>query len=117
MLGFVYRRRRFLILFGVSLTLMLYTHSWGTFFFAGSAIALIPALMTTEDRRGLLRDAIITFVGAGILYLPWVPTLLYQVAHTAAPWDNAAAVRRAGPDLPQPARRRPDHGAARAQRR
>jgi mannosyltransferase len=88
-LGFVYRRRRFLILFGVSLALMLYTHSWGTFFFAGSAIALIPSLMTSEDRRGLLRDAIITFVGAGILYLPWVPTLLFQVAHTAAPWDNA----------------------------
>ena len=28
------------------------------------------------------------FIGAGILYLPWVPTLLYQAANTAAPWDN-----------------------------
>jgi mannosyltransferase len=88
-LGFVYRRRRYLLLFGLSLTLMLYTHSWGTFFFAGSAISLIPALLASDDRRGLLRDAVITFVGAGILYLPWVPTLLYQVAHTAAPWDTA----------------------------
>lgn len=88
-LGFVYRRRRFLLLFGGALTLMLYTHSWGTFFFAGSAIALIPSLLSSEDRKGLLRDAAITFVGAGILYLPWVPTLLYQVAHTAAPWDSA----------------------------
>ncbi len=68
---------------------MLYTHSWGTFFFAGSAIALIPALLASDDRRGLLRDAVFTFVGAGVLYLPWVPTLLYQVAHTAAPWDSA----------------------------
>jgi mannosyltransferase len=88
-LGFVYRRRRFLFLFGGALTLMLYTHSWGTFFFAGSAIALIPSLLSCDDRRGLLRDAVITFVGAGILYLPWVPTLLYQVAHTAAPWDSS----------------------------
>jgi mannosyltransferase len=88
-LGFVHRRRRFLILFGLSLTAMLYTHSWGTLFFAGSAIALIPSLMSTDDRRGLLRDAVITFVGAGILYLPWLPTLLFQVAHTAAPWATA----------------------------
>jgi mannosyltransferase len=88
-LGFVYRRRRFLLLFGGALTLMLYTHSWGTFFFAGSIISLIPAVMASDDRRGLLRDAAFTLVGAGILYLPWVPTLLYQVAHTAAPWDNA----------------------------
>ncbi len=88
-LGFVYRERRWLILFAVSLTLMLYTHSWGVFFFAGSAISLIPALISTDDRRGLLRDAIFAFVGAGVLYLPWVPNLLYQVAHTAAPWDSS----------------------------
>ena len=87
--GFVYRRRRFLFLFGAGLTLMLYTHSWGTFFFAGSAISLIPTLLASDDRRGLLRDAVITFAAAGILYLPWVPNLLYQVAHTAAPWDSA----------------------------
>jgi hypothetical protein len=87
--GFVYRRRRFLLLFGATLTLMLYTHSWGTFFFVGSAISLIPTLLSTDDRRGLLRDAVITFAAAGILYLPWVPNLLYQVAHTAAPWDTA----------------------------
>jgi len=87
--GFVYRRRKFLFLFAATLTLMLYTHSWGTFFFAGSAISLIPTLLATDDRRGLLRDAAMTFIGAGILYLPWVPNLLYQVAHTAAPWDSA----------------------------
>ena len=87
--GFVYRRRRFLFLFGAMLTLMLYTHSWGTFFFAGSAISLIPTLLASDDRPRLLRDAVITFAVAGILYLPWVPNLLYQVAHTAAPWDSA----------------------------
>jgi hypothetical protein len=88
-LGFIYRRRRFLVLFSVSLALMLYTHTWGTFFFAGSAISLVPALLAAEDRKALLRDAVMAFVGAGILYLPWVPNLLYQVANTAAPWDTA----------------------------
>src|SRR6202042_3494010 len=61
LLGFVYRKRRYLFLFGGALTLMLYTHSWGTFFFIGAAIALIPSLIASEDRRGLLRDAVITF--------------------------------------------------------
>lgn len=89
LLGFVNRRRRFLFLFGGALTLMLYTHSWGTFFFAGSVLALIPSLIASDDRKRLVRDAVITFVGAGVLYLPWVPTLLYQVAHTAAPWDSS----------------------------
>jgi mannosyltransferase len=88
-LAFVYRRRRYLPLFAGALTLMLYTHSWGTFFFAGSLISLVPAVLASDDRRGLLRDAAFAFVGAGILYLPWAPTLLYQAANTAAPWDNA----------------------------
>src|SRR6202012_5931547 len=78
----------YLFLFAGALTVMLYTHTWGTFFFAGSLLALIPALMASDDRRGLIRDAAFAFIGAGILYLPWVPTLLYQAANTAAPWDN-----------------------------
>lgn len=89
LLGFVLRRRRYLVLFTASLALMLYTHSWGTFFFAGSALSLIPALIASDDRRRLLRDAVLAFGAAGVLYLPWVPTLLYQVAHTAAPWDSS----------------------------
>ena len=87
-LGFVYRRRRYLFLFAGALTVMLYTHTWGTFFFAGSVVALLPALIASDDRRGFIRDAAFAFIGAGILYLPWVPTLLYQAANTAAPWDN-----------------------------
>ena len=88
LLGFIYRRRAYLVVFGATLTAMLYTHSWGTFFFAGSAIALIPALVASQERKRLLIDALITYVIAGALYLPWAPTLLFQVAHTAAPWDN-----------------------------
>jgi mannosyltransferase len=87
--GFVYRRRRYLILFSVSLALMLYTQSWGVFFWAGSVIALIPTYLRSDDRRGLLRDAAFAFAGAGILYLPWLPNFLYQARHTAAPWDSS----------------------------
>jgi hypothetical protein len=88
-LGFVQRKRGWLFLYGAMLTAMLYTHSWGGLFFIGSAIAGIPAVLASDNRKQLLIDGVITYFVAGALYLPWLPTLLYQVAHTAAPWDNA----------------------------
>jgi|SRR5579884_30660 len=87
--GFIYGRRKYLVLFAIAQALMLYTHAWGIFFGAGSVIALIPAYRVSEDRRALLRDAVLTYVGAGVLFLPWLPNFIYQATHTAAPWDSA----------------------------
>jgi hypothetical protein len=86
--AFLHRRRAYAIVFAACLTLMLYTHTWGLFFVVGSLAALVPAYMVVEDRRAMLRDALFAFVAAGILYLPWLPTFLYQAAHTAAPWST-----------------------------
>jgi hypothetical protein len=87
--AFIYHRRKYLVLFAVSLALMLYTHAWGLFFWAGAMIALVPVWSASDDRRGLVRDAAIAFIGAGVLFLPWLPNFLYQAAHTGAPWDSA----------------------------
>lgn len=87
--AFVYRRRKYLIVFAVAQAAMLYTHSWGIFFGAGAAIALIPILRVSDERRAIIRDAVLAFAGAGVLFLPWLPTFLYQMAHTGAPWDSA----------------------------
>ena len=86
--AFVNRRRVYVIAFSACLTLMLYTHTWGLFFVVGSLAALVPVYRVADDRRLLLRDALLAFVAAGILYLPWLPTFLYQAAHTAAPWST-----------------------------
>jgi hypothetical protein len=88
--AFVYRRRAFVPAFAVFQALMLYTHSWGIFFGVGAALAIFPIWRATaaDQRRRLLTDAALAFGGAAILYLPWVPTLLYQAKHTAAPWAN-----------------------------
>ncbi len=86
--AFVYRRRGYLVGFALFQLLMLYTHSWGIFYGVGAALALIPIWRTSTDKRGLLTDAALAFGGAALLYLPWVPTLLYQAQHTAAPWAN-----------------------------
>lgn len=88
--AFVYRRRGYLPAFAVLMALMLYTHSWGIFFGVGAALALIPIwrARAAEERGALVKDALLAFGGAAVLYLPWVPTLLYQAQHTAAPWAN-----------------------------
>ena len=65
MLGFVYRRRRCLFAFGGGAGAMLYTHSWGTFFFIGSLISLIPSLLVDRGSKRLMRDAAITFSAPG----------------------------------------------------
>ena len=34
----------------------------------------------------MVRDALLSYGAVGLLYLPWVPTLLAQAKHTGAPW-------------------------------
>ncbi len=86
--AFVYRRRAYLIPFALLQALMLYTHSWGIFYGVAAGLALVPIWRASEQRRALVRDAALGFGGAALLYLPWLPTLLYQTAHTGAPWAN-----------------------------
>jgi 4-amino-4-deoxy-L-arabinose transferase-like glycosyltransferase len=89
--GFVYRRRKYVALFAVSQALMLYTHAWGLFFGAGSLVALIIVyyLSDAQHRQNLIRDGVYAYVGAGVLFLPWLPNFFYQTIHTAAPWDSS----------------------------
>jgi 4-amino-4-deoxy-L-arabinose transferase-like glycosyltransferase len=87
--GFVHRRRGYIPLFVVAQALMLYTHSWGIFFGVGSALTLVLIYWLSDDRDKLPRDAVLAYVAAAVLYLPWLPTFLYQAAHTAAPWDTS----------------------------
>ena len=86
---FAFRRRRYLPLFAVLLALMLYTHNWGLFLGAGLVLALVPCWYVSEVRSSFWKDALIGFGFAGLLYLPWLPTLLHQVQHTGAPWLNS----------------------------
>jgi 4-amino-4-deoxy-L-arabinose transferase-like glycosyltransferase len=86
---FVYGRRRYLPAFSVVLALMLYTHNWAMFVAAGALIGLVPIWLQSDDRRTLVRNALLGFGGALLLYLPWVPTLIHQVLHTGAPWLNS----------------------------
>ncbi|MGI9184244.1 MAG: glycosyltransferase family 39 protein [Solirubrobacteraceae bacterium] len=87
--GFVYRRRRYLILFALAQALMLYTHAWGIFYGVGAGLTFLLVVRASDEPRALWRDGLLAFGAAAVLYLPWLPTLLYQATHTGSPWDSA----------------------------
>jgi hypothetical protein len=87
-------RRTAALGFAVALAGMLYTHNWAVFFglATGAAGLVLLALAAPAERRRLLRTALPAYGGAILLYLPWLPTLLYQVSHTGAPWSQTPDV-------------------------
>ena len=82
--------KRWPIAFGIVLAAELYTHNWALFFgFAlGLAFLTLVWLAPPPERRRRLRDGLLGFGIPALLYLPWLPTLLFQAAHTGAPWSR-----------------------------
>jgi mannosyltransferase len=89
---FVFRRRAFLPLFSLALTALIYAHNWGLFLAVGTIVALVPAWRATPDRRAFVRDVLIAYGTVAVLYAPWLPSLLFQAAHTGAPWSVRPSV-------------------------
>ena len=86
-------RRPWIAGFAVSVAVALYTHNWPIFLTVSAAVAwaVLWWLADSPRRRELLRDGLLGFGGLFLLYLPWIPTTLYQAAHTGAPWADAPA--------------------------
>ncbi|MBA2616289.1 MAG: glycosyltransferase family 39 protein [Actinobacteria bacterium] len=86
--AFVFRRRRYVPVFALVFTLMLYTHNWALFFGAGALAALAVVARQSAAPRLVWKDGALAFGGAAIAFAPWLPTLAYQALHTGAPWSN-----------------------------
>jgi mannosyltransferase len=88
-------RRAPAIGFAVALAAMLYTHNWALFFGAATGVAwlvLIWRARAGQERRRLLHTGLLGYGGAILLYLPWLPTAVYQAAHTGAPWSQSPSL-------------------------
>src|SRR5436190_7915819 len=84
--AYVFGRKQYRIPFGLLLAALLYTHNW-TYFYGLALVGVVAAVWrVTDNRRALLRDVTVGFGVAAVLYLPWVPTLVFQTLHTGAPW-------------------------------
>lgn len=82
-LAFVRGRRAHVVWLGVWLGLLLYTHTWGIFLVAAMAVVWLVLW-----RRGHVggADGVRLAVVLALLYAPWLPSVLFQAANTAAPW-------------------------------
>ncbi|MDQ3978813.1 MAG: glycosyltransferase family 39 protein [Actinomycetota bacterium] len=88
--------RRPQLVLAVATGLTLLTHYWALYLLVATVAALgHVAYHGSEPGRGGARRALLA-IGAGcLLFLPWVPSFLHQLAHTGAPWGRAAGFRTA----------------------
>jgi hypothetical protein len=80
-----------LALVTVAVAALLYTHNWSYYLLATVGIVLLLRAWRGRDasiRRGAWR-VIAAMVVGGLLYVPWLPTVRYQIAHTGTPWGDA----------------------------
>ena len=112
-LAFVRGRRRHVWLLGLWLVLLLYAHNWALFLVAGMGAAW---LWLWREGRVEARDGALLAAGVALAYAPWVPSLLFQAAHTAAPWASRPTPLSLLGDPRRPVRLRRG-AAARARRR
>jgi len=80
-----FRMRRDVLGAVVSFAAVIYTHNWGLYLVGVTAGVLLVWAWRSADRT-LARGVVVSGVGLGILYAPWLPTLSAQVGSTAAPW-------------------------------
>ncbi|HEV3408516.1 MAG TPA: glycosyltransferase family 39 protein [Gaiellaceae bacterium] len=92
--AFVFGRRRYVVLFGVVLAVLLYTHYWAFFFAVGAGAALLFVIQQSRERRLEVRDAIVAFGAAALVFAPWIPMFVYHALHTGAPWSKTPSLAR-----------------------
>jgi mannosyltransferase len=66
---------------------LLLTHYYALYTVAAVAVVLAWYAWRGEEWAGA-RRALVSMVAGSLLFLAWVPVLLYQAAHTGAPWGN-----------------------------
>lgn len=76
--------------------LLLWSHYWGMWLLAAAGIALLWQAVQAH-RRGdrSTRDNVAKVLGAlvvgALTFVPWLPSMLYQSAHTGTPWARPSA--------------------------
>jgi len=70
---------------------LLYSHYWAMWLLAAAAIGLLGKMRQARraghaEARPAQLKVLLAMVAGGVLFLPWVPILLYQGAHTGTPW-------------------------------
>ncbi len=76
-----------LAIVAVLVALSLYTQYWSFYLFA-VVFAVVAWTAWHGQRRKAARSVLVAMVIGALAFLPWVPTFLYQRAHTGTPWGE-----------------------------
>jgi mannosyltransferase len=79
-----------LIGLGVVCGLLMLAHYWSLYLVAGLGACLLVASVWGPV-RARARLALLAVCSGGLLFLPWVPSFLFQAQHTGTPWATAAS--------------------------
>ncbi|MEJ6511445.1 MAG: glycosyltransferase family 39 protein [Actinomycetota bacterium] len=80
--------------FGIAVVgaVLLYTHYWSLWLLGAIGLTALWKMGRAPDsaaRRPWL-GLVLALVAAGIAFAPWLPTMIYQAAHTGTPWAKAS---------------------------
>lgn len=75
---------------------LLWSHYWAMWLLAAVGLALVYRTVIAHragriDDRDRTAKVVVAMVVGLVLFLPWVPSLLYQSAHTGTPWARPSA--------------------------
>jgi hypothetical protein len=75
---------------GVALVsgLLLASHYWAFWLLAATGLLLLLRWWRATDARPATSRAMAAIAAGGVLFLPWVPSFLYQAGHTGTPWGE-----------------------------
>jgi len=80
-----------LVATGLCAALLLYAHYWAIYLVAMTgAWLLFQAWRGPERRRRSARSAFFAMAVGCLLFIPWIPTFVYQSQHTGTPWATPA---------------------------
>lgn len=66
---------------------LLYSHYWSIYLLAAVGVVLVWHAVRGEHALASgARRAIVAMVAGGLLFIPWLPVMLYQSTHTGTPW-------------------------------
>jgi mannosyltransferase len=78
-----------LVPFGAIVALLMYTQYWALYLLLVVGVLLVVLAWRGGDYRTPARRMLLTMAIAALAFIPWVPTFLYQRAHTGTPWGTA----------------------------